>query len=100
MPQLKVTVGCGLSPVIVIEIVDASNAQAVSDTTVTVITSPSLALEAEVALSEASVTVRPGSVAFTSILVVSDAPLVARAVSASLLYKSFIVPPLRSIAPR
>jgi len=50
-----------------------------------------------VALSEASVTVRPGSVAFTSILEVSDAPLVARAVSASLLYKSFIVPPLRSI---
>ena len=61
-----------------------------------VITSPSLALEAEVPLSEASVTVSPGSVAFTSILEVSDAPLVAKAVSASLLYKSFIVPPFRS----
>ena len=35
--------------------------------------------------------------AFTSILVVSDAPLVAKAVSASLLYKSFILPPLISI---
>ena len=79
-----------------IEIVEASNAQAVSDKTVTVITSPSLALEADVELLEVIVTASPGSVAFTSMLVVSEAPLVAKAVSASLLYKSFILPPLRS----
>ena len=48
------------------------------------------------ALLEVIVTVSPGSVAFTSILVVSDTLLVAKLASASLLYKSFIVPPFRS----
>ena len=95
----KVRVGCELSPVIVIEIVDVSKAQAESELTVMLITSPSLASEAEVPLSELKVTVRPGSVAFISILVESDTLLVDRAVSASLLYKSFMLPPLRSNAP-
>ncbi len=84
---------------IVSEIVDVSNAQAVSDNTVTVITSPSLAALVLVLLSELIVRVRPGSVAFTSILDVSETLLVDRAVSASLLYKSFMLPPLSSNAP-
>ena len=63
MVSEKLRVGCGLSPVIVIVMVDVSKAQEESDITVTVITSPSLAAVACVLLFEVSVTVRPGSVA-------------------------------------
>ena len=53
----------------------------------------------ETALFEATVTVSPGSVAFTSILVVSDTLFVAKLRSALLLTASFIVPPFRFKEP-
>ena len=65
--------------------VEASSGQAVSDSTVTVMTSPSLAALGLVELSELICSVRPGSVAFTSILVSRETLLVVKLVSAALL---------------
>ena len=60
---------------------DALRAQGWSETTVTVITSPSLALAEEPPLLELKVTLRPGSVALSSIPVESETLLVEKLAS-------------------